>query len=66
MLIAYTLGEFRITLLFQSARSFLIIIAFLTDKKRFGSREESEVEGFLVFLHIRMMGYLCLVKLVKG
>ena len=57
MLIAYTLGEFRITLLFQSARSFLIIIAFLTDKKRFGSREESEVEGFFVFLHIRMMGY---------
>jgi len=32
-------------------------------ERNFGSREESEVAGFFVFSHIRMIGYF---KLGKG
>ena len=32
----------------------------------FGSREESEVAGFFIFLHIRMMGYFRLMIAPEG
>ncbi len=31
-------------------------------ERKFGSREESEVAGFFVFSHIRMIGYFRLGK----
>ena len=40
-----------------------VTIRKIKEERIFGSREESEVAGLFVFLHIRMMGYFRLVYL---
>ncbi len=45
------------TLLYSVVFSILYVIFIRILKRNPGSREESEVDGYFVFSHIRMMGY---------